>query len=100
MYKLQLLIALLVMVIAIACSPSLREVEPSKAQALGIPLQDLSEGRELYANKCSACHGLVQPESLSQAEWEAILTRMAPLAKLDSIELHKVSQYLYTQHKQ
>jgi len=34
-------------------------------------------GRELYVTTCTDCHGAVRPASLTEAQWEKVLPRMA-----------------------
>ena len=50
--------------------------------------------RELYANKCTACHRLHRPSEYSKEKWPAILDRMAVKAKLAPEEDDELRQYL------
>ena len=50
--------------------------------------------RELYANKCQGCHRLRRPEDYSQAQWPALMDRMAIKAKLTPREKELIESYV------
>lgn len=53
-----------------------------------------SGARDLYANKCTACHRLHRPSEYSKAKWPAILDRMSVKAKLTPEEDQELRDYL------
>lgn len=57
-------------------------------------LQELQEGRTLYINNCSVCHGLYVPESYSPTQWKSILSNMGPRTGMSSSDLLLVTKYV------
>jgi mono/diheme cytochrome c family protein len=57
-------------------------------------LQELEQGRELYINNCSVCHGLYSPDNYAPAQWETVLNNMAPRTSLTSSEVLLVTKYV------
>ncbi len=51
-------------------------------------------GERLYRSKCSACHRAYPPSSRDRERWAAMLSRMAPRAKLSEQERALVLEYL------
>jgi mono/diheme cytochrome c family protein len=65
----------------IACSAGLPQPTPvhvaaAQAEDPSATLEDLSRGRTLYASKCSGCHALRDPSSLSTDGWRHELDEM------------------------
>jgi hypothetical protein len=57
-------------------------------------LQELQEGRALYINDCSRCHGLYMPESYTPVQWKNILSSMAPKTGMSASYLILVTKYV------
>ena len=57
-------------------------------------LTQLEQGRQLYINKCSSCHMLVEPEKFNKAEWTGWVDRMAPKAKISAEEKALILAYV------
>ena len=53
-----------------------------------------SRSRDLYADKCTACHRLHRPSEYSKEKWPPILERMAVKAKLTPEEADALREYL------
>ena len=89
-----------VMLSVSACSPTLPLVsDADRAWAKGAypETQDnLDDSRVLYANKCGGCHMLVLPYNLPQNAWPAVLTKMAPKARLTDDEHARLLRYTMT----
>ncbi len=60
---------------------------------------DLAEGKMISDSKCSRCHQLKMPESFSMNEWDNILLRMIPKARLDEKQASLVRAYILTNTK-
>lgn len=77
----RLALALAFSVSLLACAAGLPEPTPvhvtaAKAQDPSATLEDLSRGRSLYASKCSGCHALRDPVSLTTEGWRHELEEM------------------------
>lgn len=57
-------------------------------------LQELLEGRALYIDHCSTCHGLYAPESYSVAQWKATMSSMGPRTGLSDSDLLLITKYV------
>jgi hypothetical protein len=74
---------------------------PTEADALraatqfpGTTVGDLSRGRKLYVERCSACHALVRPEQKSPQEWPKLVQEMDERAKLGAQVSAEITRYL------
>lgn len=56
----------------------------------------LAEGRSRYVARCSGCHSLHRPSEYEAGQWEGILERMAPRARLTPAETESIRRYLAT----
>ena len=56
-------------------------------------------GNATYTAKCARCHGLKAVENYTADSWTNILNRMAPKARLDSIEKINVLGYVHANSK-
>ena len=54
----------------------------------------LKKGEDLFTLKCGRCHGLPSPSEFTVADWQPIMTRMAPKAKLNAEETNWVLAYV------
>lgn len=83
-----------------ACMPPLPLVsDADRAWArLAFPetTDDLAESRGLYVAKCSACHMLVLPRNVPQADWPKLIDKMAPKAKIDDAQHARILRYVLT----
>lgn len=61
-------------------------------------LEDLQQGRDLYINHCGACHQLYTPETYNTAQWQSIVSNMAPRTNLTSTQTKLVLKYLTKGH--
>jgi len=59
-----------------------------------IRLQDLSKGRDLYANRCQRCHKLHFPSEFTSGNWERIMAKMRSKTTLDANSIDRVLWYL------
>lgn len=54
----------------------------------------LKKGEDLFTLKCGKCHGLPTPSEHTVADWQLIMARMAPKAKLTAEETNWVLAYV------
>jgi hypothetical protein len=57
-------------------------------------LTELLQGRTLYINNCSSCHGLYAPDNYTSAEWKSIIGNMGPRTSMSSSEILLVTKYV------
>jgi hypothetical protein len=57
-------------------------------------LEELQQGRTLYVNNCSNCHGLYSPDKYSPTQWKSILSSMAPNTSMSASEVQLVTKYV------
>lgn len=62
--------------------------------------EQLAAGKVLFTGSCIKCHGLKAPETRTQEQWEKVLKRMIPKAKLNEGEGKLVRAYLMANAKQ
>lgn len=79
---------------ATGCAVSLPPVTVEDARRVGIPLEDLEEGRSRYVAKCSGCHGLYSPGRFDDAEWTRQMDWMATRVQLGREERRSILVYL------
>jgi cytochrome c5 len=77
---------------------SLSESDASRAAAKypGASLATLQNGKMLYEEKCSNCHGLKNPTAYNEEQWGKHVKRMAPKAKIDKLTEELILQYVVT----
>ncbi|WP_164111330.1 MULTISPECIES: hypothetical protein [Sphingobacterium] len=106
MYKLSMCIACLMATLLIAsCFPKASQAirslpVESKEQILTQYNQDqITQGQTLFANSCGNCHKLKQPETRTAEQWNKIVKRMIPKAKLSDEEGKLVRAYVIANSK-
>jgi cytochrome c5 len=60
--------------------------------------QSLQAGRTIYNEQCTRCHGAKPISQYSEQEWERIIGRMAPKAKLTADQTETLRRYILTSH--
>jgi len=60
----------------------------------------LEKGHTLFTGNCAKCHKLKDPGSRTPAEWDKVLKRMIPKAKLSAEDGALVRAYLIANSKQ
>jgi len=59
----------------------------------------MSEGQEIYTNRCGRCHKLFPVANFTAEQWKVNLDKMRGKAKLTDQEYSSVSKYLSENHK-
>ena len=77
---------------------SLNDADAARASAKypGASLATLQQGKSLYEENCSKCHGLKSPSAYNEEEWGKHVKRMAPKAKIDKATEGLILQYVVT----
>ncbi|MEO6098192.1 MAG: hypothetical protein ABIW76_22005 [Fibrobacteria bacterium] len=75
-------------------APTAKNVALAERHGEVTTLPALKVGRKLYISRCSSCHGLEAPESLTPAEWPEMVARMAENAKVNADQQRAITQYL------
>jgi mono/diheme cytochrome c family protein len=84
----------------IGCAPKITvDVLEVPAQELA-PVENESDGSQLYAANCVRCHGFKDPGSFTTDEWKEIVPRMAVKAKIDAYTEGKILEYVLANAKQ
>ncbi len=92
--------AIAMLMLAAGCMPrlpklTLQQVAKAQERWPGTAPEALAEGRAMYSARCSSCHTLYSPASLSSRGWEDITEDMVDRAKLKPDEQEKVLRYLW-----
>jgi hypothetical protein len=75
-------------------APTAKNVEYAGRNGQVTTLSALKVGRKLYISRCSSCHGLKAPESLTPQDWPEMVERMASNAKVNPDQQRAITQYL------
>ncbi|HUR10293.1 MAG TPA: hypothetical protein VM012_02920 [Flavitalea sp.] len=66
----------------------------------GITMENIQAGYKLYTEKCAGCHKLYQPVKYSVSQWDEILPKMIPRAKVtDTGNQTLIRNYLHALSK-
>ncbi|WP_211357521.1 cytochrome c [Sphingobacterium allocomposti] len=106
MKKLKILALLsLTVSVLVSCFPKASQVirslpVESKEQILSqYSSEEIAEGKVLYTNHCGTCHDLKEPESRTAEQWNRIVKRMIPRAKLNDRDGQLVRAYVIVNAK-
>jgi hypothetical protein len=84
-----------------ACSaktfaPTDQQLSAMQEKVPGITLESAQAGYKLYSEKCAGCHQLYHPARYTIAQWNNILPKMFPKAKLsDKDQQKRIREYLH-----
>jgi cytochrome c5 len=81
-------------VIVYSCKTQTTTPTVSTATANLTKEEMLKKGEDLFNLKCGRCHGLPSPSEFTIADWQPIMSRMAPKAKLNTDETNWVLAYV------
>jgi len=93
-----------VLLFAASCSKELVQLSQSDADRAsvkfpGTTLAELQQGKDLYEGTCNKCHGLKEPSSRNEKQWNHIVPIMAHKAKIDDQKEALILKYLVTMGK-
>lgn len=77
---------------------SLTESDGARAASKypGASLATLQQGKTMYEENCSKCHGLKSPTAYNEEQWGKHVKRMAPKARIDKATEELILQYVVT----
>lgn len=82
--------------ILFACAPSLYLPTDEQAARVGIPLEELQQGRKLYVDNCGSCHMLYLPNRFTVDKWEAEMVIMRTKVTITDRDEELILKYLLT----
>jgi len=82
-----------------ACSPKIAQLPPPPpvAPIAELPSEKTKDGKTLYLNNCTNCHGLYKGSDFSPEAWKPILLKMQKQAQISDEERELIYAYLITQ---
>jgi len=84
----------------VASSVADKEPVPTKAQVLASFSEDqLARGKAIFIDHCAKCHKLFPEDSRTPVQWNSILKKMIPKAKLNYDDGKLVRAYLIAHSK-
>ena len=89
----------------VACSaktfaPTDQQLSAMQQKVPGITLESATAGYKLYSEKCAGCHQLYHPDKYTIGQWNSILSKMFPKAKVSSKDQQKlIEDYVYARSK-
>lgn len=99
-FALFLLLGLFIMSCASSVpEPTQQQVQWASDRWPGTAQKELSDGREMYIEKCSGCHSLKVPSKYTEEEWTPVFKKMSRKAKLTDAEYEKIWRYISTMAK-
>lgn len=84
----------------VGCNPKTSEILIDKPVMEVTPMDEVSEGSQLFETNCVRCHKLKNPSDYTAEEWKDIVPRMAVKAKIDSYTENKILEYVMANAKQ
>lgn len=92
--KTKLMAAIAVLGLLSACSSSKKTVAETNESKQVEMTPVLLQGKLLYENNCGKCHTLHSPDKYTKEQWEPIVARMQPKAKISDEQRILVYNYL------
>jgi cytochrome c5 len=81
--------------------PTQADATIAQAHWQGTTMEDLNKGYELYSTKCTQCHGMKDPGSYRQDEWENdYMPDMGKRARLSTDEYNLVLHYVLAKREE
>jgi len=100
----KILISLILAAFLIGCAAS-KTIVPTQADAdrgqskfPDLTVADLTEGKVLYEEKCTACHGKYRPNSHSSDAWHKIVPEMTGKANKNTVKIEPKQEKLILQY--
>lgn len=78
--------------------PTQADADRAKAKYPDITVADLSEGKMLYEEKCTTCHGLYKPSSHTAQAWNSIVPEMTRKANKNTTKINPAQEKLILQY--
>lgn len=89
------LCAVFLSIVIVACSartfaPTDQQLSAMQQKVPGITRESATAGYKLYSEKCAGCHQLYHPGKYTIAQWNNILLKMFPKAKVSGEQQQKL----------
>jgi hypothetical protein len=78
-------------VLGFGCSSGSKPSAPAAAPVAASPQRS---GAQLWADNCTRCHYVRQPDFYSAAQWELVVAHMRQRANLTGVEARAIVQFL------
>ena len=86
---------------AVVAGCAARLPEPNAADAVraaqvwpGTTVSDLHRGKQQYVQRCSGCHGLIDPHQVQAARWPGLVKEMSGRLNLSGGDVADLTRYL------
>ena len=86
--------SVLVAMFWLGCTPPPPIATAADADRAHVPLEQLSQGRDLLLRRCGGCHDVPRPGDEPRDKWPAQMDDMAQRAGIDGGQRHLIEQYL------
>jgi|SRR5581483_11147669 len=81
--------------------PTQADVPIAQAHWAGTTMDELTKGYNIYAEKCTECHGMKKPQNFTEDEWTInYMPSMGKKAKLQPDEYQLVLHYILTKREE
>ena len=88
-----------VLLVVISCSPSLYLPTMADSQKMGVSIDTLTLGRNLYVKNCGSCHNLYKAEQFTKSGWYKVMPVMQKKAKINNQDRKLMLNYLLARSK-
>jgi len=87
----KLILSATVVFLLVSCSMTLTPDSKFAKMAMS---EHKNQGKDMYESKCGKCHDLPSASSFSAEEWQSIMLRMQPKAKISDEQREAIYTYL------
>jgi mono/diheme cytochrome c family protein len=74
--------------------PNVADAERAAKVWPGTTLDDLHRGKQQYVQRCSGCHGLIDPHQFQAGRWPVFVKEMSGKLQISSSEVVDLTRYL------
>jgi mono/diheme cytochrome c family protein len=74
--------------------PNAADAERAAKDWPGTTVSDLHRGKQQYMQRCSGCHGLIDPHQFQAGRWPGFVKEMSGKLQISSDELADLTRYL------
>ncbi len=95
-----------ILILGCASKTAVKPLEPAVVLMPQVPVtvaeaptytpENIREGKTLYENSCGKCHMLFATTDYKKEDWDPILKRMQPKAKLDDFAIEQIRTYIHS----
>jgi mono/diheme cytochrome c family protein len=74
--------------------PNVADAERAAKVWPGTTVSDLHRGKQQYMQRCSGCHGLIDPHQFQAGRWPVFVKEMSGKLQISSSEVADLTRYL------